>query len=183
MVRTTISIPIEVKKRLTNYGNMNESYSDVIVKLMDAYDELQLIKNEGGQNNVVVKEDLINSLKDSIKQELIADENLNQEKSTPKSQRKSRSKKSNKSKTKTRRKNKKSTQSAEKSDDNKSNKEKLDNKENKSKKEKLDNKEDQSKKEESALKGKSEKGDENSPEAENLETEIEVLEKRYNIKL
>lgn len=171
MVRTTISIPIGVKKRLTNYGNMNESYSDVIVKLMDAYDELQLIKNEGGQNNVVVKEDLINSLKDSIKQELIADENLNQEKSAPKSQRKSRSKTSKKSKTKTRRKNKKSTQSEEKSD------------EDKSKKKKLDNKKDQSKKEESTLKGKSENKDENSPEAQNLETEIEVLEKRYNIKL
>lgn len=171
MVRTTISIPIEVKKRLTSYGNMNESYSDVIVKLMDAYDELQLIKNEGGQNNVVVKEDLINSLKDSIKQELIADENLNQEKSAPKSQRKSRSKTSKKSQTKTRRKNKKSTQSEEKSD------------EDKSKKKKLDNKKDQSKKEESTLKGKSENKDENSPEAENLETEIEVLEKRYNIKL
>lgn len=171
MVRTTISIPIEVKKRLTSYGNMNESYSDVIIKLMDAYDELQLIKNEGGQNNVVVKEDLINSLKDSIKQELIADEKLEQEKSTPKSQRKSRSKTSKKSKTKTRRKNKKSTQSAKKSD------------EDKSKKEKLHNKEDQSKKEESTLKGKSENKDEHSPEAENLETEIEVLEKRYNIKL
>ncbi|WP_295722981.1 hypothetical protein [uncultured Methanobrevibacter sp.] len=171
MVRTTISIPIEVKKRLTNYGNMDESYSDVIIKLMNAYDELQLIKNESGENNLVVNDELINSLKDSIKQELIGDEDLNQEESVSKSQRKSRSRTSKKPKTKTRRKNKKSTKSTKKSD------------EDKSKKEKIDIKKNQSKKEESTSDGEIEKIDENSPEAENLETEIEVLEKRYNIKL
>ncbi len=67
MERTTISLPVEVKKRLLNYGNMNDSYSDVIVKLMDSYDESHkdqsIVENNTLENNPLVNDELINALK------------------------------------------------------------------------------------------------------------------------
>ena len=73
MTRTSISIPIEVKKRLTGYGSMNDSYADVIVKLMDFYDNNQ---NMNDNNSVNIDDKLIDSIKKAIKEELIEDTDL-----------------------------------------------------------------------------------------------------------
>lgn len=186
MTRTTISLPLDVKKRLTFYGNMNDSYADVIVMLMDKFDEFEKLNN-----NLIIKNEEMNnsnpSLKIPVKFSEVPDEDneitrktqsTDLEKSLSKSKKpSSKGKKTSKIKSLSEGESSKSKKSSSEGEDT-------------SKSKRSSSKDKTSKSKRSSSKGESSKGEDSKSESKHrdltengLDDEIKKLEELYHIKL